>query len=77
MRKPRQRRDKLIADLVTELEIGGDGISALYAGLLARALMARDATLAQKYERQLVDLLPEDRACAEPVPRTVLRRVRR
>jgi hypothetical protein len=48
-------RHRLLSELLTELEAGDDGVSRLYAGLLARRLISRDQELMREFGRQVVE----------------------
>jgi hypothetical protein len=49
-------RHGLIADLLTEIESGGDSAASLYAGMLARTLVTTDAALMDEYGERIADL---------------------
>jgi hypothetical protein len=46
----------LVEDLITELKDGADSVAALYAGLLARALVSSDRFLMKDYGETVVRL---------------------
>jgi hypothetical protein len=52
----RQFRHRLIADLLTEIESGGNSIASLYAGMLARTLVTTDAALMDEYGQHLAEI---------------------
>lgn len=55
-RRQVNRRSTLLRELIAEIEQGGDGISRLYAGLLARALLATDEELMRDHGERIVKL---------------------
>jgi hypothetical protein len=54
----RQRRTRLLADLIAELNDGGS-VEQLYGGLLARQLISADEELMRQYGRQVAELCRE------------------
>jgi hypothetical protein len=58
-RRQRERRRTLLGNLITEIEQGGNGVTCLYAGLLARTLVQADEELMQEYGKQVVHITDE------------------
>lgn len=54
------RRARLLAALIMEIEKDGDGITVLYASLLARNLIATSKALATAFGEQIEQLAGED-----------------
>jgi hypothetical protein len=53
-RQHHSRRRVLLRDLLGEIDTG-DSVTKLYAGLLARAVVARDQELMREYGRQIAE----------------------
>jgi hypothetical protein len=60
------RRKALIAELVTEIEVGGDSVLAMYSGLLARALCSSDEELVRGCGDRVAALSAQDKIKREP-----------
>jgi hypothetical protein len=51
-----RRRGELIEELITEIETSRDGMTLLYASLLARTLAASDELLMREYGKRIAEL---------------------
>ena len=51
-----ERRKALICELIKEIEVSGDSVTKLYAGLLARTLTATDELLLRAHSEQLAKM---------------------
>ena len=56
------RRKHLIVDLLTEINTGQNSVTALYAGLLARALVKTDELLMREYGETVIKVASENKA---------------
>lgn len=56
------RRKHLIVDLLTEINKGQNSVTALYAGLLARALVKTDELLMREYGETVIKVASENKA---------------
>jgi hypothetical protein len=51
----RSRRARLLRDLLTEMQAGGDSVSRLYVGLLARSLLSADEELMRAFGKEVAE----------------------
>jgi hypothetical protein len=56
-----QRRKQLIADLITEVKVGRDAVTRLYANLLLRALVLTDEELMRSHGKEVAELSPKEK----------------